>query len=88
MLSATLGSRVELAFAIDGTHWVGDAVARARRRGADRVAVASYLLADGLFQDRLRSVGADLVTDPLGRHQGVAKLIAHRFRSARLPLAA
>jgi sirohydrochlorin ferrochelatase len=88
MLSATLGSRVELAFAISGTHWVGDVVARLRKRGAERVAVASYLLADGLFQDRLYTCGADVVTDPLGRHPGVAKLVAHRFRTARLSLAA
>ncbi|MUL64694.1 cobalamin biosynthesis protein CbiX [Mycobacterium sp. CBMA 234] len=88
MLSATLGSRVELAFAINGTYWVGDVVARLRKRGAGRVAVASYLLADGLFQDRLHACGADLVTDPLGRHPGVAKLVAHRFRTARISLAA
>ena len=88
MLSATLGSRVELAFAISGTYWVGDVVTRLRKRGAERVAVASYLLADGLFQDRLYTCGADVVTDPLGRHPGVAKLVAHRFRTARLSLAA
>lgn len=88
MLSAALGSRVELAYAISGTHWVGDVVADLRTRGARRVAVASYLLADGLFQDRLRTCGADLVTDPLGGHPGVAKLIASRFRLARLSLAA
>lgn len=88
MLSATLGSRVELAFAISGTHWVGDVVARLRKRGAERVAVASYLLADGLFQDRLYTCGADVVTDPLGRHPGVARLVAHRFRTARLSIAA
>ena len=77
-----------VAFAISGTHWVGDVVARVRRQGAERVAVASYLLADGLFQDRLYTCGADVVTDPLGRHPGVAKLVAHRFRTARLSLAA
>ena len=65
------GSRVELAYAINGSHWIGDAVAALRGRGARRVAVASYLLADGLFQDRLQSSGADLVTAPLGGHPGV-----------------
>jgi sirohydrochlorin ferrochelatase len=88
MLSATVGSRVELAFAIQGTHWVGDVVARLRARGARRVAVASYLLADGLFQDRLYSSGADVVTSPLGGHPGVARLVASRFRMARVSLAA
>jgi len=88
MLSAALGSRVELAYAVAGTHWVGDMVAALRDRGAGRVVVASYLLADGLFQDRLRSCGADLVTEPLDGHPGIARLIASRFRLARLALAA
>jgi len=88
MLSAALGARVELAYAIAGTHWIGDVVAGLRTRGARRVAVASYLLADGLFQDRLRSCGADLVTEPLGGHPGIARLIASRFRLARVTLAA
>ena len=52
-LSAITGSRVELAFAAPGrrgspTRWprCGDVAAR-------RVVVASYLLSEGLFQDRL-----------------------------------
>jgi sirohydrochlorin ferrochelatase len=50
--------------------------------------VASYLLADGLFQDRLRSSGADAVAEPLGSHAAMVRLIANRFRRARLPIAA
>ncbi|MBX7431782.1 sirohydrochlorin chelatase [Mycobacterium sp. Y57] len=80
-LSAMVGARVELAFAATGAPTVADAVAAARRRGR-RVVVASYLLSEGLFQDRLRDSGADLVTDPLGTHPGVARLIAGRFRRA------
>jgi sirohydrochlorin ferrochelatase len=52
------------------------------------VVVASYLLADGLFQDRLHASGADVVTAPLGTHPGIARMIANRFRRARLPIAA
>jgi sirohydrochlorin ferrochelatase len=52
------------------------------------VAVASYLLADGLFQDRLRDSGADLVADPLGSHPAMVRLIANRFKRARIPIAA
>lgn len=88
LLSAAIGARVELAYAATGEPRVADAVADARSRGAHRVVVASYLLADGLFQDRLRASGADVVTDPLGPHPGVARLIAIRFRRARLPIAA
>ncbi|ETB45406.1 hypothetical protein N602_00150, partial [Mycobacterium avium subsp. hominissuis 10-5606] len=60
-------------------------VARARphaRRNGGRVVVASYLLADGLFQQRLHGCGADLVSAPLSTHPGLARLIANRFRRA------
>jgi sirohydrochlorin ferrochelatase len=80
-LSATLGSRVELAFAATGEPRIADAVTAVRTRGR-RVVVASYLLSEGLFQDRLRDSGADLVTDPLGTHPGVTRLIAARFQRA------
>lgn len=81
-LSALVGSRVRLGFAATGEPYVRDAVAAARRDGARRVVVASYLLAEGLFQERLRACGADLVTQPLGTHPGLARLIANRFRRA------
>ena len=88
MLSAAIGNRVELAYAATGEPRVADAVAELRSRGARRVVVASFLLADGLFQDRLRASGADAVAEPLGVHPGVVRLITNRFRRARLPLAA
>lgn len=88
MLSAAIGDRVELAYAATGEPRVADAVAALRARGARRVVVASYLLADGLFQDRLRASGADVVTGPLGPHPGMARLITSRFRRALLPVAA
>ena len=82
MLSAALGDRVELAYAATGEPRVADAVSALRDAGARRVVVASYLLADGLFQDRLRESGADAVADPLGSHPGVLRLIANRFPAA------
>jgi sirohydrochlorin ferrochelatase len=88
LLSAAVGQRVELAYAATGEPSVASAVARLRTRGAHRVAVASYLLADGRFQDRLRASGADVVAEPLGTHPGVVRLIASRFRRAVLPIAA
>jgi sirohydrochlorin ferrochelatase len=87
-VSAALGQRVELAYAATGEPRVADAVAGLRARGARRVAVASYLLADGLFQDRLTDSGADVVSAPLGMHPGVVRLLASRFRRAVLPVAA
>ena len=65
-----------------------DAVSELRRRGARRIVLASYLLADGLFQDRLRDSGADLVADPLGTHPAMVRLIANRFKRARVPVPA
>jgi sirohydrochlorin ferrochelatase len=88
LLSALTGSRVDLGFAATGNPDLRDAVNHARRQGARRVVVASYLLADGLFQERLRGCGADLVTPPLGTHPGLAHLIANRFRTAALVVAA
>jgi sirohydrochlorin ferrochelatase len=82
LLSALIGSRVELAFAATGEPHVHEAVAHARRGGARRVVVVSYLLAEGLFQDRLRNSGADLVTDPLGTNLGLVRLVADRFSCA------
>ncbi|BBY27554.1 sirohydrochlorin chelatase [Mycolicibacterium sediminis] len=88
MLSAALGDRVELAYAATGEPRVAEAVTALRDAGARRVVVASYLLADGLFQDRLRESGADAVADPLGAHPGVLRLIANRFRRAQVATAA
>jgi sirohydrochlorin ferrochelatase len=86
LLSALLGDRVELAFAATGEPNITDAVGQLRRRGARRVVVASYLLADGLFQDRLRYSGADAVAEPLGSAPAMVRLIVNRFQRARVPL--
>jgi sirohydrochlorin ferrochelatase len=88
LMSALIGDRVELAYAATGEPRVHQAVESLRRRGARRVVVASYLLAEGLFQDRLRDSGADAVSDPLGTHPAMARLIANRFRRARVPVPA
>jgi sirohydrochlorin ferrochelatase len=92
MLSALVGSRVSIAFAApcrDGSGYpsVPAAVARARRAGARRVSVASYLLADGLFQRRLHDAGADVVGAPLGPHPAVIRLACRRRGHAGLPAA-
>lgn len=83
LLSTLTGSTVDLAFAATGKPAVEEAVARARTASGRRVAVASYLLAEGMFADRLRGSGADLVSAPLGAHPGLAALIASRFQAAR-----
>jgi sirohydrochlorin ferrochelatase len=88
MLSTLTGSHVRLGFAAMECHGfpnVRDAVERARADG-HRVAVASFLMADGLFQERLHDSGAQLVSRPLGTHPGLARLIASRFRTGAAPL--
>jgi sirohydrochlorin ferrochelatase len=81
LLSSLLRSPVELAFVATGEPRVGTAVSEARSRGG-RVVIASYLLADGLFQEKLDAAGADVVTRPLGTDRGLARLVAGRFQMA------
>lgn len=93
MLSALVGSRVSIAFAApcrDGSGYpsVTELVAPARRVGTRRVSVASYLLADGLFQGRLHQAGADVVAAPLGTHPAVVRLACLRRRHAGVLVAA
>ncbi|CAM3110491.1 sirohydrochlorin chelatase [Skermania piniformis] len=88
MLSALVGSRVRIAFAAPSRGGGGyppvAEVVRQARIGGRRVAVASYLLAEGLFQQRLRECGADVVAEPLGIHPAVVRLIARRRGEAVL----
>lgn len=88
-LASTLDCDVRVAFAATATPSVTAAVESLRAQGAARVAVASWLLAPGLFQRRLVASGADVVAAPLGTHPGVVELIARRYRqAAELVLAA
>lgn len=82
LLAAELDAPVIAAFAASGQPSVEDAVARLRDSTRGPVAVASYLLAPGLFHDRLAKSGADWVTAPLGDHPAVAALVIDRYRTA------
>ena len=70
------------AFATAARPMVSEAVADLRERTGQPVAVASYLLAPGLFQDQLAECGADWVTQPLGGHPALAGLVIDRYRTA------
>lgn len=61
---------------------VPDAVAAARRAGAERVVVASYLLAPGHFHDKLAGAGADLITAPLLPDERIAAVLLDRYDAA------
>ncbi|NMN99617.1 sirohydrochlorin chelatase [Gordonia sp. TBRC 11910] len=88
MLSSLVGTRVRIGFAAPPTSGgypaVRDVVSSMRGQSRRRVAVASYLLADGLFQGRLEECGADVVGAPLGLHLSVTKLVCARRRAAVL----
>jgi sirohydrochlorin ferrochelatase len=61
---------------------VPDAVIAARRGGAERVVVASYLLAPGHFHDKLAGAGADAVTAPLLPDDRIAAVLLDRYDAA------
>ncbi|MEV6849683.1 CbiX/SirB N-terminal domain-containing protein [Actinoplanes sp. NPDC051411] len=76
---AGAGLGAHIAYASGGDRKVADVVADLRRRGARRVAIAAYLLADGLFYRTLRRAGADAVTPPLSLDPAVASLVLRRY---------
>jgi sirohydrochlorin ferrochelatase len=84
LLAERLGVPVTAAFATAALPTVPEAVADLRARTGGPVAVASYLLAPGQFQDQLARSGADWVTEPLGGHPAVAGLVIERYRKAAL----
>ena len=63
-----------------------DAVTDLLRTGARRVVVATYLLAPGLFADRIRdtslAAGAQAVSAPLGAAEDVADVLLDRYGQA------
>ncbi|MFI5892465.1 sirohydrochlorin chelatase [Actinoplanes sp. NPDC051513] len=79
--------QAHVAYASGSGPKVADVVADLRRRGARRVAVAAYLLADGLFYRTLHRAGADSVTPPLCLEPAVAGLVLRRYESAILTTA-
>jgi sirohydrochlorin ferrochelatase len=82
MLAAYLRAPVMAAFASAAQPTVPEAVAALSARTGRPVAVATYLLAPGLFHEQLKLSGAGWVSGPLGDHPAVASLIVDRFRTA------
>ena len=78
-LAERLGRPVIPAFLTVAQPSVTQAVAQLRESGHDRVAVASYLLAPGVFAERLQTVGADVVSDPIGVHPLVVEAVANAY---------
>ncbi|OHT88975.1 sirohydrochlorin chelatase [Mycobacteroides saopaulense] len=72
---------VKVGYIATGEPRVADVVSQSRAAGR-RVFIASYLLAQGLFQQRLAECGADGVAQPLGVHPEIVNLLVRRFASA------
>ncbi|MGO4614771.1 sirohydrochlorin chelatase [Nocardia sp. 2YAB30] len=82
LLAERLGAPARIGYVATGAPRLPEAVADLRASGARRVFIASYLLAHGLFQQRLLEAGADGVAEPIGVHPAVVRLIAERYRAA------
>ncbi|MFE3661509.1 sirohydrochlorin chelatase [Streptomyces sp. NPDC059164] len=83
---------VRPAFASASLPRTEDAVRALRAEGADRVAVAPYVIAPGRLPDRIaagaEAAGADVVADVLGPAPELARLLLDRFDEARVPVGA
>jgi sirohydrochlorin ferrochelatase len=87
-LSRALGTPVTTGYAATARPTVAEAVAGLRAQGHRRVAVATWLLAPGLFARRLTQAGADAVAAPLCPDEGVAAAAAALYTRAHRPVPA
>jgi sirohydrochlorin ferrochelatase len=78
-LARLVGRPVVPAFVTAATPTVPDAVAALRAAGHARVLVATYLLAPGVFADRLQEAGADVVSAPIGVHPLVVEAVLSAY---------
>lgn len=82
LAAGTAWTGVEVAFATGPHPTVAEAAERLRRRGATRLVVAPWFLAQGTITDRVASSAARLgisMTAPLGAHNLVAATLLDRF---------
>ncbi len=79
-VARTLGA--EVGYVATASPSVPEVVAELKARGR-RVAVASWLLAPGLFHQRLANAGADVVAEPIGAHLRVVEAVLLRYYEAR-----
>jgi sirohydrochlorin ferrochelatase len=87
MLADRTQAPVRIGYVATATPTVAEAVSTLRASGHTRVFVASYLLARGLFHNRLADAGADGVADPLGVHPAIIDLVADRYLEGSRQLA-
>jgi hypothetical protein len=88
MLSRRLQTPVQIGYLREWAPSVTDAVARLRRNGHERVAVAAWQLVDGAELAELQDSGATTVTAPLGPSPVVVETLLAQHRAATARLAA
>lgn len=81
LLGRRLGVQVHPGYLASGSPNAVNLIASLRGSGR-RVAAASWLLAPGLFHQRLAGSGAEVVSEPLGVHAGVVRALVSRYRAA------
>ena len=83
LLADATGAAVLAGYAAAAGPTVSEAVSALAGHTGRAVAIASYLLAPGHFQDRLSAgQAARWVTEPLGAHGSVVRLVLARYREA------
>lgn len=79
LLGDLVGGPVRIGYAATASPRIADVV----RSAPGRVAVASWLLAPGLFHRAVARCGAPVVAAPIGPHPRLAELVAWRYAEAR-----
>lgn len=82
LLAERTGLAVPVGYIATAAPSVPEVVAELKADGR-RVAVASWLLAPGLFHQRLAGAGADVVSAPIGAHPRVVDAVLLRYYEAR-----
>jgi len=82
LLSDRLGVPVIPAYASAATPTVDTAIRALAARGRERVAVASYFTAPGLFATQCAEKAPWIASAPLGTHPAMANLILDRYNQA------
>lgn len=85
-LGELTGAPVPVGYASGAAPRIDTLVEDLRRDGAGRIAIASWLLAPGAFQDRFAVAGADVLAAPLGARPEVVAAIIARYRGAQAVL--
>ena len=88
LLAARRDAEVTVGFAAGAGPRIADVVDETRRAGAERVVVASYVLAPGYFAQVIGAAGGDVVTEPLAPDARIAEIVAERYRAALQDLSA